>query len=575
MAQAKDNTSAQLTPGAEGGSLPAIALRAGAPVTVGRADDVEITIADSSLSRRHATIWHQDGEWWIRDEGSLNGTWVNGERVEGTQLLDGDGVDFGGNAAYRFSVIKDTGEKRAERHDRTVYSSPAFCLALVPEDGGKQFLLRRKLSIVGRNRTADLQLDDPSVSGVHAKIEYQRGRVTLHDSGSRNGTVVNGEPVRRLNLVPGDRVAFGGVHFAVRRTWLPSAMALSGAIAGVLAAIAITLVPLVMNTSSSQAEPLWTRDMYLAQVSESLRLAVEACDSDPRRTEVAEAQFAIAKRSLIGADEMRPDRQTDEDLARALRKSAGQDRLQKMLHGRDLYELYRSLSEPVAADEPQKRPEPAGEFDLDRELSRMVAQFGIDTRQRPIPKQMRDEVERYIEFWTVEKRGFTERAYKRGAPHLDMIRSELRAAQLPEVFCYLPFIESGYRTDVTSSAKARGLWQFMPSTGRAHGLRVDDQIDERIDPQKATRAACSYINSLLNMFGPNAFLCAVAAYNKGENGMARCLKKNANWRSTWKFWDVASAGDGCLKQETIEYVPRFLAAAVVLRRPEVFGLTTD
>lgn len=575
MAQAKDNTSAQLVPSAPGASLPLIALTAGAPLTVGRSDEADVTLPDSSLSRRHATVWHQDGEWWVRDEGSLNGTWVNGERTEGVQLLDGDVVDFGGNAAYRFVVR----EKAAEKHDRTAYRSPAFCLALQPEDGGKRFLLRRKLSIVGRNRTADLQLDDPSVSGVHAKIEYARGRVVVHDSGSKNGTVVNGEPVRRLGLVPGDRVAFGGVHFTVQRTWLPSAMALSGAVGGVLVALAILLVPLLVNTSSSQAEPLWTRDMYLAQVSESLRLAIEACDEEPRRTDVAEAQFAIAKRSLIGADEMRPDRQTDDDLARALRKAADHDRMQRLLHGRDIWEVYRSLSEappePEPAAEPARRQAPAEAFDLDRELSRMVAQFGIDTRQRPIPPQMRDEVERYIEFWTVEKRSFTERAYRRGAPHLDMIRAELREAQLPEVFCYLPFIESGYQADVTSSAQARGLWQFMPATGRAHGLRIDDEVDERIDPRKATKAACSYINSLLNMFGPNAFLCAVAAYNKGENGMARCLKKNANWRSAWKFWDVASAGDGCLKQETIEYVPRFLAAAVVLRRPEVFGLTTD
>ena len=68
-------------------------------------------------------------------------------------------------------------------------------------------------------------------------------------------------------------------------------------------------------------------------------------------------------------------------------------------------------------------------------------------------------------------------------------------------------------------------------------------------------------------------MCAVAAYNKGHNGMRRCLNRNAeNWRSSWKFWDLVAANDGCLKPETIEYVPRFLAAVIVMRRPEVFGL---
>ena len=582
MPKAPKNSNARLVPSGDT-TLPVFEVSTGAPFVVGRSDEVQGTIPDSSLSRSHSTIWYQESNWWIRDESSLNGTYVNGERTDGTQLLDGDVIDFGGNAAYTFRVAAAAQAAAAGRD--TNYRNALFCLALAPEDGGKPFALRRRLSIVGRNKTADLVLDEPAVSGVHAKIEFHGGRVTLLDSGSKNGTVVNGDTVRRTRLVPGDKVVFGSAVYTVQKTWLPSALTLTGAAAGVLAAVLLIIVPALFQSSTSQAEPLWTRDMYLAQVTESLSLAIEAVDAQPRQTEVAEAQFAIAHRSLVGADEMRPDRQTDQELAEALRKAAQNQRLQKMLAGRDLYDVYRSLGEAEAASaEPEARRErepeakPAAtvaEFDLDRELSRLVAQFGVDTRTRPIPPRMRDEVAHFVKFWTEEKRGFTERAYRRGAPHLAMIRAELREAQLPEVFCYLPFIESGYQTEITSSAKARGLWQFMPATGRAHGLRVDDEVDERTDPQKATKAACSYLNSLLNMFGPNAFLCAVAAYNKGENGMARCLKKNGNWRSTWKFWDVASAGDGCLKQETIEYVPRFLAAAVVLRQPEVFGLTAD
>ncbi len=578
MPTAPTDTNARLVP-VSGSTLSTFVLSSSAPTTVGRSADVQATIPDSSLSRSHSTVWFQDGNWWIRDENSLNGTYVNGERTDGTQLLDGDVIDFGGNAAFTFTLTAVA----APSPRQVDYQNKLFCLALVPEDGSSQFVLRRRLSIVGRNKTADLRLDEPAVSGVHAKIEFHQGRVTLLDSGSKNGTVVNGDTVRRTRLIPGDTVVFGSASYTVKKTWLPSALAMTGAAAGVLAAVLLIVVPALFQSSTSQAEPLWTRDMYLAQVSESLRLAIEAVDAQPPRTEVAEAQFAIARRSLIGADELRPDRQTDDEFADALREASERQHLQRMLAGRDLYDVYRSLSaveatQEVATAEPEPEVRPSGgapAFDLDRELSRIVAQFGVDTRTRPIPQRMRDEVERFVKFWTEDKRGFTERAYQRGRPHLAMIRAQLREEQLPEVFCYLPFIESGYRAEVTSSAQARGLWQFMPSTGRAHGLRVDDTVDERVDPQKATRAACSYINSLLNMFGPNAFLCAVAAYNKGENGMARCLKKNGNWRSTWKFWDVASAGDGCLKQETIEYVPRFLAAAVVLRQPEVFGLAAD
>lgn len=567
MPTASHSSNAVLAP-LPGTALPVFTLDAGQPIVVGRSDECQITVADSGLSRRHSTIWYQDGQWWIRDEESLNGTFINGEKITGSQLLDGDVIDFGGNASFTFQVRAAVAPRPAN------YSNKLFCLGFAPEDGGRPFVLRRRLSIVGRNKTADLVLDEIAVSGVHAKIEYRDGRVTLLDSGSKNGTVVNGETVRRAQLVPGDRIVFGGSSFTVKKTWVPSSLALTGMVSGMLVAVLAFLLPALFHSSTSQAEPLWTRDMYLTQVTESLKLAVEAADAEPRITEVAEAQFAIARRSLVGADVLRPDRQTDEDLAKAFREAAAQERMARLLGGRDIFEIYRSLSEPVVVTEPEPVVAEVV-FDLDEELSRLVAQFGVDTRVRPIPPMMRQEVERFVEFWTTEKRGFTERALKRGQPHLEMIRAELQAAQLPEVFCYLPFIESGYQATITSSAEARGLWQFMPSTGRDHGLRIDDTVDERIDPRRSTQAACSYLNSLLNMFGPNAFLCAVAAYNKGENGMARCLKKSGNWRSTWKFWDVVAAGDGCLKQETIDYVPRFLAAAVVLRRPEVFDLATD
>lgn len=570
MTKASRTANARLTPTA-GVSLPEFVLDTAQPAIVGRADECQVTIHDSALSRRHATLWQQDGQWWLRDEESLNGTFLNGEPTSGSQLLDGDVIDFGGNASFTFRIPAPAAPRPGD------YRNTLFCLALRPDAGGPSLVLRRHVSIVGRNKTADLVIDEAAVSGVHAKLEFREGRVTLLDSGSKNGTVVNGETVRRSQLVPGDRVVFGGSSFTVKKTWLPTPRAATGMASGVLVAVLAFLLPALLKTSTSQAEPLWTREMYLTQVTESLRLAVEACDAEPRATEVAAAQFAIAGRSLRGADVLRPDRQTDDELARALREAAAADKVATVLGDRDIYALYRSLSEPAPEPEREERPaeSAAREFDLDRELSRLVAQFGVDTRRRPIPREMRDEVARFIEFWTTEKRGFTERAWQRGRPHLPMIRRELRAAQLPEVFCYLPFIESGYQDSITSSAQARGLWQFMPSTGRAHGLVVEGDVDERIDPEKATRAACSYLNSLLNMFGPNAFLCAVAAYNKGENGMARCLKKSGNWRSTWKFWDVVAAGDGCLKQETIDYVPRFLAAAVVLRRPEVFGLPTD
>ncbi len=569
QAHSAGRIAARLVPGT-GSNAPPVTLTAGTSLVVGRHRDCGLTLADASLSRHHATLWEQDGAWWLRDEESLNGTTVNGQPVRTVALVGGDEVGFGQDTRYRFEIVEATESARESRWAR-------FCrLGLSPAGGGRTHPLRGKLTVVGRNAGADLVLDDARVSGVHARIENDGGELKVMDSGSRNGTVVNGETIRHASLRVGDEVVFGGLAFRVVRTMLPTRRSLNFLAAGGLVLALLLLLPLVLRPGGERVEALWTREMYLSQVTESLAAAVRACDARPRITQVARAQFGIAQRSLVAADRLRPDRQTAAELRRAFSAAAAADRVSGLLRGRDAYDLLLSLDQPLE-QEPESGPpdRPAGAFDLDEELSRLVAQFGVDTREQPMPDLMRAEVARCIEFWTGPKLEFTRNARRRAAPHLDMIRQELRRHQLPEIFCYLPFIESGYQERVRSSASARGMWQFMPATARDYGLRVDDRVDERTDPRKATVAACRHLTRLLEMFGPNAFMCAVAAYNKGQGGMARCLKKNANWRSSWKYWDLVAARVDCLPEETVEYVPRFLAAAIVMRRPEVFDLEAD
>ena len=574
-----DQKAARLVP-EPGNSHPAVSLSSAKPNVLGRKGEGVLALGDPNLSRRHATIWLQDGQWWAQDEQSMNGTFINGYRIERTVIMPGDVLDLGGSLPFRF----DLSEAASSSNEPVEASSPVagfFCLGLSPKNGGRSLILRRKLTIVGRNKTSDLVLDETQVSGIHARIKRNGKEVSILDSGSRNGTVVNGETVRRAVLHPGDEIVFGGSAFIVKQTLMPTGALMAGLAGATLLVVLAFLLPALFMVGTSGVEGLWTREMYVTQVSASLVLAVQAMDDDPPMPEVARAQFAVARRSLTAADVVPLEDAQESDWRQAFLTAAEDYRVERELHGRDLFQLYQSLMEPAAVSEPAPVPsepvpeEQVEEFNLENELSDIVAQFGIDTRRRPIPAEMLAEVERFIGFWTGPKKGYTERTIRRSAPYLDMIRTEMRHTQLPEIFAYLPFIESGYRESITSSAKARGLWQFMPSTGRAYGLRVDDEVDERTDPDKATKAACQYLDSLLNMFGPNAFLCAVAAYNKGENGMARCLKKYGDWRSTWKFWDVAGKSQGCLKQETIDYVPRFLAAAVIMRRPQEFGFSKN
>ncbi len=541
-----------------------------APLVIGRAAECGLRCQDPALSRQHARISFVDGAWLLEDLGSANGTTVDGRAVGShhahgrTTLAAGNVISFGGKVSYRFEL------EAAVARPGSSFGSQFFCPQLVPVAGGRPFILRRRLSVVGRNESADLHLTAGQISSVHARLIRNDGEITLRDTGSSNGTLVNGKVVRQAVLAMGDQVTFGDVAFTVSRSWLPTGRALTGLGSGGLLVALVVLLLSIFSSPGEQLEPLWTREMYLEQVESSLVAVVKAYDRRPPAREVALAQIDIARRSLIAADVLRPDRQTTAEIHAAVRDVSAAANLHRALAGRDIVTILQDLvREPVVEPPPVVA---TNAFDLARELSILVAAFGIDTRDTPIPPDLVAAVDHYTEFWSVDKRKFTIASIERGRPHLAMIRKELRRARLPDLFCYLPFIESGYMTTVYSTARARGMWQFMPGTAREYGLQVADDVDERTDPQLATRAACQYLEYLLDIFGPNSFMCAVAAYNKGHNGMRRCLARSGDLQSTWKYWNLTQVHDGCLPEETIAYVPRFLAAVVVFRNPEVFGL---
>jgi pSer/pThr/pTyr-binding forkhead associated (FHA) protein len=539
------------------------------PLVIGRDKVCTLVHVDTALSRRHASITPDGRHWHLADLDSANGTTVNGQRVTRVTLAHGDVISFGERVSYRF-------ENEVAQAAESTFLTRVLCARLVPTKGGRPFVLRRRLSVVGRNATADLQLNESQVSGIHARIIRRDGALILRDTGSRNGTMVNGDVVRQTTLHLGDRVSFGDLEFTVGLSPVPTDFALKAIGGGGLALALLGVVLSMLLLSGDKVEPLWTREMYEEQVGRSLVAVVKAHDRTPMAREVALAQFEIARRSLIAVDQLSYDEQTPAEIRAAVHNAAATPELRRVLHGRDIVDILVEIEEGPDALPPPAAVTDVGGFDLTTELSYLVAEFGIDTRDTPIPAELVAEVERYTRFWTVDRRDFTVRAIERGRPHLDMIRKELRHNRLPQIFCYLPFIESGYQASVTSSAGARGLWQFMPATARDYGLRVDDQTDERIDPALATGAACKHLDFLLKIFGPNSFMCAVAAYNKGQNGMLRCLKRNGDLQSAWKFWNLTQVHDGCLPAETIAYVPRFLAAVVVFRNPRVFGLdTTD
>jgi membrane-bound lytic murein transglycosylase D len=177
-------------------------------------------------------------------------------------------------------------------------------------------------------------------------------------------------------------------------------------------------------------------------------------------------------------------------------------------------------------------------------------------------KHVQLEIDQFTKYR--EKNFFIE-AYKRSGKYRPQIVSALKAAGMPVELSWLPLIESGFKVNALSRARALGLWQFIPSTGYKFGLKRDKYIDERIDPVKSTQAAIEYLKELHQIFGD--WSTVLAAYNCGEGQVLRVIRsQNINYLDN--FWDLYER----LPQETARYVPRFLAALFIINNPEKYGL---
>lgn len=188
----------------------------------------------------------------------------------------------------------------------------------------------------------------------------------------------------------------------------------------------------------------------------------------------------------------------------------------------------------------------------------------INGKSSEIPLIMNADVQKEINsFQGLEREHFIA-AYQRSGLYKSIIVKELKKAGMPEELFWLPLVESFFKVNAYSSARALGLWQFIPSTGYKFGLNRDEWIDERMDVQKSTKAAIAYLKELHSMFGD--WLTALAAYNCGEGKVLRTIsRQQINYFDS--FWDLYRQ----LPNETARYVPRFLATLHIVKDPQKYG----
>ncbi len=175
----------------------------------------------------------------------------------------------------------------------------------------------------------------------------------------------------------------------------------------------------------------------------------------------------------------------------------------------------------------------------------------------------KDVMSEIVSFQGREKKLFLE-AYERSGHFREIILDELRREGLPEELSWLPMIESWFKVKALSPARALGPWQFISSTGYRFGLRRDRYVDERMDPVKSSRAAVQYLGQLHSFFGD--WTTALAAYNCGEARVQNTIRTQ-RINHLDNFWDLYRQ----LPVETARFVPRFIAAVLIINNPEKYG----
>ena len=252
-------------------------------------------------------------------------------------------------------------------------------------------------------------------------------------------------------------------------------------------------------------------------------------------------------------------------------EDTGDDRLEKeldrLLDGVNSLEL-AALQQGDGFAEQKSEPAPIDEANeltpaVDQNV-KAKAEAEIKSTHSDLPLMMTDQVAGYINYFSNRGRGTVERALARSGRYEDMIRRTLKEEGVPQDLIYLAQAESGFHPLAVSRAGARGMWQFMGSRAAGYGLERSWWIDDRQDPEKATRAAAHHLKDLYNQFGD--WYLAMAAYNSGPGTVQSAVKRTGYA----DFWELYRRN--VLPKETRNYVPIIVAVTIMAKNPSQYGL---
>lgn len=374
--------------------------------------------------------------------------------------------------------------------------------------------------VIGKSDASQLRIDDDMmISRTHARVSVERGLVWIEDLGSRNGTFINAKKIEKKTMLrAGDKVTLGQVSTFQCSRWNalePSRFA------------SVVMTRVTDLTKYVRKRP---KNSMLPQF---LVLQLVVCA-------VVGAGWYAGKRYRL----------------QAIQSLETSKRAQAPV-------LETVPNDVVAVPEERPSPEIPRNFIWD-EIVTISRRFG-DTPPSVLDSQFQKKVEYWIERFTTSDRH--KKLFDKKEKFWPVIQSALTAQGLPVELGYLVWVESEFNVNALSPAGALGLWQFMPATAKDFGLKVDPRIkiDERVDVNKSSRAAAEYLSLLLKQFGTDRYMLAIASYNAGQNKIRRkAIAAQIRRAPKPDFWALRDQ----LPQETVDYVPKVLAAIIINRNPE-------
>ena len=539
-------------------------------------------ILDSEVGDQHAKIIFTDHQYWIIPTPDFH-TWVNNILLAEKQTLQhGDKLTFGSEHGPEICLHLKSGQRPQPQ------AIPAVHVRLEKGEALRRWGRFSRNFTIGRSNDCDVQLNDPLVSLRHARVIWDRDRWCIEDLQSKNGTFLNGTRVQNAVLPARAQIALAqGKVVLICEIEAPTLSPPEHAIAEIAqhyfndntSAEAGTQTLLIrrafQKARRKHAERYW---LIIGAIFIVLAMTAGALYYQSRRLHrqeelqvLAENVFYAMKALELQMASLQSEVAAHPDAALKKQFDA------KMQEQRQMRDSYSNFARDELGIGPGKLSE---EEWLIYKVSRIFGECDVS-----MPADFVRTVKKYISMWRSTGRFEEAMARATANGYAPKIAQALLAHDMPPQFFYLALQETDFDLKRcgprTKYGIAKGMWQFIPTTGMRYGLqsgplvevRRYDPLDERHDFEKSTLAAARYLRDIYQTEAQASGLMVMACYNWGEDNVQTIIDRMPESPRERNFWQLLSHGK--IPRQTYDYVFYIVAAAVIGENPRLFGFDFD